>query len=66
VQEEGDLFERGVLGQIVDGIPCVPELPQLAVDVGDGCLGGDDVLEALLHGHVRLPWPGGFPKFTKE
>src|ERR671936_198627 len=53
VQEVDDLLERGVLGQVLDRIPDVPQAAVRPVDVGDLCLGGDDLAESLV-GHARL------------
>ena len=49
-QEVGDLEERRVLGQLLDGVAAVLEDAVIAVDVGDGATAG---------GRIDEPWVVG-------
>jgi hypothetical protein len=48
VEEMNGFLERRVLGQIVDVVPDVEQLPELPIDVGDRRFRCDDVGEPLL------------------
>jgi hypothetical protein len=53
MQQVDDFLEGGVGGEVGDLVPDVPQTTGVAVDVGHGAVGSDDLAEALLaHGHI--------------
>ena len=51
-QQVADLDERRLLGELLDRVAAVAQDARVAVDVGDGALGGGGVDEAVVEGGV--------------
>ena len=51
-QQVADLDEGRLLGELLDRVTAIAQDPRVAVDVGDGALGGRRVDEAVVEGRV--------------
>jgi hypothetical protein len=59
VEEVDHLLERGVLREVRDVVPDVPQAPRLPVDVGDARLRRNDLAEPLFGHGTRIIGPWG-------